>query len=476
MRFLTIIAGLLLTAPVLASPQSAMAAALADARKLPPAIAQQTRYLDGSNLPAEYRTEASRVLDFHANQLSRNSELVKLRRVSPDLWAVVLTDYSWERQVWENLAVIEPHFHVLALWPGGVWPDGRYYAPGTFRYAVPGFWLDQKQAAELTLLTNSGVPLVRADWWFVQSARQLSLNNQQTGAGYYDWLGLKARKDFEKLVRLDEKASVELGKEIRAVVERSGVATQNRQILRLQTLTGGYWMTLDAKSSTNKQNAIRLLGKGDYRHDAEEIFGVLPNGLFGFFLSAADGTRQDSAPDFIGVDDSPLRLGRDARIHIGLACVRCHVEGLRPIDDWVRRTLRSPLQLNVADPVRINEFRRQYFSNLERQREKDNAVYAEALEEISGWKPAEAAKAFAGFWNRYALQNHDLKGVAKEMGLADDELAGALKKEGSPPPAGKGRLDAVLSGLLQSPESKIRPEQLEELMPELWRIYLERTK
>jgi hypothetical protein len=49
------------------------------------------------------------------------------------------------------------------------------------------------------------------------------------------------------------------------------------------------------------RNAVRQLDK-DYKHQAEEVYGFLPNGLFVYFLVRRRGTRQDSAPDKIGSD------------------------------------------------------------------------------------------------------------------------------------------------------------------------------
>src|SRR5207253_2525217 len=85
-------------------------------------------------------------------------------------------------------------------------------------------------------------------------------------------------------------------------------------------------------------NAVRNLRRGDFRHQAEEHYLTLPNGLPVYFLGNAQGERQDSAPDFIGSDTSVLNVSRDGRIHVCLGCVRCHAGNvLQPIDDWARK-------------------------------------------------------------------------------------------------------------------------------------------
>jgi hypothetical protein len=447
------------------SPSSALSAAVADAARLPPTVRVLTRYLDLSALPPTMRADAIKTLAFHTNQLSRNPEFVRPRAVNDELLAVVLTDYGWKSTTWEKLANIEPYYHVQLLeqWPGG-YSGATFYKPGRYRTPAAAPWLDAKQIAYLIIATQSQAPIVRADWWFVQSARQLSLDNNQTGAGYYDWLGITKRADFERLVKLNAKDSIEIGKEIRAAVERSGVATQNRQIVRLQALTGGYWTTLDTDDSTGRGNAIRNLGRGDYQHLAEEIYAPLSNGLFAYFLGDVNGKRQDSAPDFIGADDSPLRSGKDARIHVCKSCIACHTDGLRSIDDWVRRTLRSPLGLQSPDYAKYVELRRQYFSNLDRQLNRDREVYADAVKELTGWTTGANAIAFANLWNWYAIRDRSLEDIAREIGRDPAAFRAALQTYA----AKTGTLDLVLAGLLQDPQSRIRVEMVEELMPVIY--------
>jgi hypothetical protein len=501
-RVATILAWLLAAPAVLAGPREALAASLADARALPALVAQQQLYLDMSDLPAGYRIEAARVIDFHANQLSRNPLLVPARRVyptphptalllgpqqlvfgaygairiaAPDLLALNVVTYGYSTAAREKLAVVDPYFHQLIPWPGGVWPkDGRHYAAGTFRYAVPGFWLDQQQSAELALRTNSAAPLVRASWWLAQTSRQIGTNGKENGIGYYDFLGLKKRADFEKLVKVSDRDSVEFGREIMAAIDRSGISEQNRQVLRLQGLAGGAWRTFDTDDSTGRGNAIRNLKRGDYDHKAERHFAVLSNGLLAMLLCAADGTLQAVAPDFVGQNHGTLQRGTDMRIHTG-RCWECHVEGLKQIDDWARRNLKQPLRLDAVLPADVEILRRQYFSDLRKNLERDNAIFAEAVKEITGgWTTQETARAYARLYYGYLLRDRDLADIAHEMGVVPDRLRAALATEGFPPPVGVGRLDAVLAGLLT--EGTARVEMIEELQGELWRIFLLRSK
>lgn len=473
MRWLSLFLTLFLAVPVFANPAAAIGAALADARTLGPA-AVRTRYLDLSPIPADYRAEVVKVLAFHVNQLSRESYLVPPRRVNETLLAVVLDDYRWDAKVWERLATFDPYYHLtvemVKPWRGGVWRDGINYAAGSFRVkgkvAASAPWLPAKEIGELITLTQSQVPIVDAAWWFTQSARQLSLTNKSNGIGYYDWLAVQKRADFEKLVKFSERDSLEFGRELRAAIELSGVATQNRQVVRFQALGGGYYATLDTNDSTGQGNAIRNLARGDFKHQAEEIYGVLSNRLFAYFLGDDKGNRQDTAPDFIGPNDAPLRQGRDGRIHICLSCLECHTDGLRSIADFARKTLRSPLGLQSADYAKYVELRRAYFGNLEKQIEDDRKVFADALLEVNGFTTVENAKAFSKFWSWYALRLRGPPEIAAYMGITEERLLEGIKAYYKK----TGYLDLPISGLLQTPPVPLRVEHLEELQPLLWQI------
>lgn len=446
-----------------AGPSEAVAAALVDASKLPASVRVTSRYLSLYNVPAAYQEEVLRVLVFQINSLSRESAVYRSTVVAPGLVRVNLLDYGIDPKVWEKLAETDPYFHVQVEFdqPFGYTQAGKWVQTKVVksRKSAAAPWLDPVAIAALIVLVQSQAPVVRADWWFAQTARQLSLGNKQTGVGYYDFLRLQKRADLEKLVRLNVKDSLDIGREMRAALDRSGVAAQNRQIVRLQALTGGYWTTLDTDDSTGKGNAIRNLARGDMDHKAEEIYAVLPNGLFVTFLCNDQGVRQDSAPDFIGPDDSPLRVGRDARIHAQLACVRCHTEGLRPINDWARRTLRNPLGVQSPDYTKTLELRRQYFSNLDKQLERDRELYREALLECNGWTPLQNAKAFARFWDWYVERDRTLADVAVECGVQPPALlALALKRSAT----ANGSADLVLSVFLLDPPGTVRVEMLEE--------------
>lgn len=465
------------------SPASEVTAALADAKRLPAEIAYRTRYLSMLAVPGPDRAEFVKVFSFWSNSLSREAELVKPRRIGDTLLAVVLDEFGWSDETWEKLQETDPYFHVrLNISVGGDYlffhRGGSYgsytLAAGWYRETATAKaiqvsalapWLPAKEARELSLLTLSACPIVRADWWLYQTAQQ----QDRKGTGYYDWLGLgKKEADFQKLIGADVEASKRVKKEIAAVVARSGVTLNNRAIERLQAITGGYWRTSDYATSKDKQNTLRLLDGSTEppAGDASEQYGTLPNGLFAFWLQNAKGERVDVAPDFIASDGQAPDT--DRRVHVGLSCVRCHAEGIRPIRDWMREVYRDNLRLVSPDYAKLKRLRQLYLSDLERSIKRDQSDYAETLLALNGLTPAANAKAFAAAHHRYAGEDRGVEEVARECGVTAAKLTEALKAYAAAQP-----LDPVLAGLLLNPPVSIRAEHFEEIFPVLMGILRE---
>lgn len=469
---------LLLGVPALASPASAVAAAWEDARQLPPERRLVTRYLDASDFRADELPEFERAFAFHCNQLTAfRREFQRPRKVAPGLYAVDLAAAHWKAAVWEKLAATEPYFLTREKryypWPGGVYAgDGKHYAAGSFTYYkfVPqydGRRYDLAQMRQLGEWLGTYVPVVSANWFVVQTSRQLNLQNKETGAGYYDFLGVKDRKTFLALVDLDEAKSLKHGFDLRGTLAKSGVNQNGRQVGYLRSFVGAAYYTLDADATQGRANPVRNLARGDFKHKAEEWYAQLPNGLWAFFLGDQDGKIQATAPDFIGPDKSPLNTGPDGRIHVGVSCVRCHVEGLRPVEDWTRRVLRNPAGLIADDYQKFLELTGQYFSDFNGQLAQDQAAYAAALKKLNGLTPAENAAAYARLYARYTERDYGTREIANLLGVDEGRLIRKLKEYAA---AQGGRIDLLLVGLLAVPQEPLRVEHLEELLPLLWQI------
>jgi hypothetical protein len=458
----------------LAGPNEALAAAVKEARTLPAEAAPYARYLTTYALRDRDKAEFLRVLTFHVNCLSREAEVGRLAAVAPDVYRLDIRDFAWNAKVYERLADVDPWFHVRLTQAGEVEvdveqeygiPDGkggytnrytktekrRITRPTAITAAAP--WLDAAAIAELVNRTQSQAPLLRADWFFFQTAI-----SEGHDPGYLDFLGIKDRKDFEKLVGLDAELAKRLQREIRAILARSGVALNNRQLVRFQTITGGYWVSLDSEKNVDRNNAVRLLD-ADYQHDAEEIYGVLPNGLFAVGAFAAAGAVQKTVPDKIASDGSAT--GNDRRIHTAKSCFVCHVEGIRPIDDYARKLYRDPVRLQAVDYDQLRRLQRLYLSDLATQVRKDQADYAEALLRVNGLTPGDNARAYLRAWDAYAERDLAVEDIARDLGVTKEALLGGLKQYAR----SVGQLDPVLAGLVQDPSLTLRREHVDEAVP-----------
>ncbi len=445
------------------SPCAAVRAAYRDLLSQPIADQHFLRYLYAP-LPTEERADFKLALKLHCNLLSRESDFGEPLWLCPDLVRVDLRDYQWQAKVFEKLATTDPYYHKTVEgeevehsepWPGGIWPgDGKEYAPGSFNQT----WKEKKKTRLLfchgaetelgaaALLASSEAVILRADWFLAQSARQLSLRNKQEGTGYYDFLRIKDRNGYFALIGLDEKLSVRLQKELRAVVDDSGVSAQNRQIVALNAVTGRNWQTLDTFTQQDKGIAIKNLRRGEFNHDAEEHYSFLPNGLPVTYLSDAAGTNQASAPDQIGGNSAPLNTARDLRIHVNLACMQCHAgQVLQPIDDVVRKTYVGSLKIQSPDKKVYLELKRQYGRSIDVLLEKDRINYRDAFQECVKLTPQKATEIYSAAFSRYAYRRLTAADAAREIGCTEGVFLTSLKKINQAIGAGDFRFDPWLA-------------------------------
>lgn len=438
-----------------------------DAASLDPTVAARTRYLTIANIPIKERAEIRTAISFWTNSLSRESKLVQPRQVSETVLALLIDDYGWNAKTYDALANEDPFFHVRVQVTIGTEANFWYPADGTNKAGYyPGKaaeagevvtlapWLNTVSAAALVAACQSPAPISRADWWLSRVAIQADRKT-----GYYDFLGVKDRADFEKLVGLSVKESERLQKETAAIVSRSGVGNLPRQIFRYQSPTGAYYVTHDAlDNSRDKLNAQRNFF-ADFKHQAEEHYATLPNGLYAFFLSDDKGVRQDSAPDKIGPDRTAP--GNDARIHVGLSCVRCHVEGIRPINDWARKVFASTSPFTSPDPELTRRFQRVYLDELAELVSDDQAAYAKRLGRANGLKAEANAKAVANVWRNYIERDLMPIDSARELGLSEDVYLTRLREYYK----AKAPADPVLAGHIAIPPVAIRSDDWEQLAP-----------
>lgn len=504
------------------TPSQAVTTALADVRTLPIDAQQSVAYLWVGAIDLASMDRFARIFTFHVNGLSRESDLIAPRQVHPDLWRVDLRDYGWRKDVWNKLAQVDPYFHVklqavlvpaviavgvqvqtvhkcqACVWgqQTKIWGEldaGTQFTvraidgdlvqfnsdvgqlgiraadvqiiqgsagSGQKNIAASAPWLPAQPMAELILLTQNEAPLLRADWFFVQTARQIDLNNQQV-VGYYDFLNIKTEKDVEELAGLDRKLAEKLRRELRAIITDSGVTLHNRQIAAVQD---GYWESLDVDRNDGTSNAKRQLDN-DYKPIAKETYFRLPNGLWGLAaINAANGQLAASVPDSIASDKRTT--SNDARIHPNLSCVRCHVEGLRPLDDWARQFYADPpgdAKLISPDYERLKRLRQLYLRPMEDRYEDDQRVYARTLLRLTGLTPKQLADGYAAVWSAYVDAPVNGAKLSAELGVGYDLMIAALRRYVAPVSAGGGgSQDPVLIDFLKQPEMPNRREYIEE--------------
>lgn len=439
-----------LTFPVAASPPEAWALALAHARTQPKYVEGEKRYpryLDLTHLPdQDARDLYWRVLSFQLNSLSREPDIVlPVRLAEGKLLYFDLYHYGIDPTVYSRLADVDPYFHVQLETDDGYGKKVRKaaYAP----------WIPGDQVNEMMKYVYSRVAVLRGDWFLFQTAVA-----KDRRAGYYDMLGLgNTEADFQKLIGANVAESRRLKREIVANVGKSGVTLQNRGVTRLQSLTGGYWFTQDYNASTDKRNVLRLLNGEAVDADASEQYGVLPNGLFAYGLFDGKGNRQDTAPDFIAADGKST--SNDHRVHAMLSCVRCHVEGLRPIDDFARGLFVDKIAVVTPDYEKQKELRQKQFSDLKGQLARDVYDYERVLHVVNGLSPADNARAYARCWEVYADDDMTPAKAAAELGVEEAALLTKMREWAK---RNNNTLDIVLASFLREPAVPVRREHFEE--------------
>ena len=504
----------------LLSPADAALAAAKDIGTVATDSRSSCRYLTVYNFPPVERGEAVKILSVHLNGLSREPELV-IPAVVPgtegSLLRIDIRDYGWDPKTWDKLGEFDTYFHVQLQrrqqavikrttdenghkWfrvGDGDWvleyqnvngqlvqknklpepekgEEVRALAPWLSRSEI-----DAKQLGYLAEATQSVSPILRADWFLRHTAVQEADKFGGKAPGYYDFLKIANQKDYEEALGLNLKlVRTAFKDETAAAVARSTVALNNRRLLRFGKIGGGAWFTLDAKENVGKQNYLRVLDtdrkaktfleliaqKDEYT--ATESFGPLPNGLMIWGLFNNEGEKQTNAPDFIASDGKAP--GTDKRVHVNMSCIRCHVDGIQPIKDWVRRLVSNPLELKTPDYDAFKRARQLYTSDLEGKIKGDQLIYATAVSSASGGMTTEKfARAYALFWARYQETDFDVDRIALETGYTKEMvlkgLDGLVKKVGG--------IDPVVAGLLRAMannhggEIPIRSEQWEEVFP-----------
>ena len=171
------------------------------------------------------------------------------------------------------------------------------------------------------------VPYLRVDW-FVSTATQPPL--------YEDFLQLPFEvAELEKQLEVDIAGDLHAGRAKRAGMAVSGVSRNNRMVERHDAPRGAYWKSFDTTTSKARENLF--LDPINVQAAGGELIFNLPNGLQGYFLALANGRRIDAAATSIVTD----RFATDKTVRNGLACMRCHDQGMKDFADNVRPVIEK---------------------------------------------------------------------------------------------------------------------------------------
>ncbi len=409
----------------------------------PIASRKNIRYLSLYHMTLEERERVILATSLHVNHLSRSPVLAAPvviyqrnkadGRSVPVLMRVDMTHYGWKAETWEKLAPVNVYYNVTRDFEEKV--KGKKVVK---EQAVAARWLPKEPIGLLLLLTRSQTPIVRADWFFTQTVIQ-----KNRAVGYYEWIQVKNRDDFFKLTGADYNKAGRAGKEWQAILQKSGVAQRNRQVVRFGAIDAGAWFTKDAfKNETRRRNAVNFLN-GDFQHDAEEIIIPLPNGLFGYLACDDKGVLQDAAPSDVGADTTST--SNDPDIHVYLSCVRCHDSGLRRLRDYGRELFTGDRRLVVReDDRKFQRFVQLYLRPLERHRVRDVLEYTTTLKDVAAdMDPSLLAELYREVWKRWHDDSVDLAQAAREIGtVTAEQLRAAITLYATP--TDKGGLGKIL--------------------------------
>ncbi len=353
--------------------------------------------------------------------------------MQPDDWGdavlmrVNLLDYRQTAEQWDKLGNpdLEPFFHVWLYLP-----DEKKWTRALAPWLLEPLGVDPKEhatyrAALLGLVKATGyytTPIVEARNFVWQSAIDFDRR-----AGYSSWLGVKDKKTFDRLVRLDYTLEP-----FREAVADSGVAVEARALERWGR-GDGYWITYDQVNQRGQgnRNPLEQVDRKKFLFDAQEVFGRLDNGFWTTGLFDANGVRQDSAPDGVGYNHRSVT--NDGKIHNYLTCLGCHDKqpgngGLHPFSPFFRSLYAEPGPLAAAAKKRyqLADFAEQYLTPLDNWSNVDKLIYAAATFQANGLAPDQYATALVSTFNGYDA-HLTLEAAAWEHGLKPEDFTTALQ-------------------------------------------------
>lgn len=372
-----------------------------------------------------------------ANSLSRGVDIAAPVALDPErlLFRIDLRKYRWEAQG-EVLRLSEPTFYFddpREL--ESTFVDRWELLAGQLPYTVEYIG---SVAEQIKKDTGTAFFVLRGDA-FVDAAARSPL--------YYDLLEIprcstRFRKEGQSCApgdpccedRLERQLGVNILEDIlgevfldneivaRAGLYTSGVSKNNRVLERhtLPSRDGALWITYDFANSDEAANIQSH--PLDFVFNGGEIIFTLPNGLQGYMLTDARGTRLNEAPTEIVQDPSQ----RDVVVRNGVSCMGCHEEGMLTGRDEIRSGLCEE-QLAFGEDT-CDVIKRIYpgQAEIDNLLDRDEARFKAALERAGVHLAAEDEPVRATF---LAFdQDLDTRRAAAEFELPEDQLLRELAR------------------------------------------------
>ncbi len=297
----------------------------------------------------EYRKGLSKLI----NSLSWGATVINPQPIDAQktILYIDLRHYEWDRNdAWGQI-------------------EGAY--PYHISFEPPTQTALKQQLGRLQTETNSNIPSVHVDWFLARGSLPPL---------YHDLLSLPLTDgELETRLGIDVDGNVRNAPGVRvwrAGFNNSGVSDNNRMVERHASQHGAYWKSYDFAGSVGTQNIFNH--PLDFTHDGGEVIFNLPNGLQGYYITTAAGSRLDAAP--INIVDNPA--ASDPRVRNGLSCFGCHTEGMKTFEDQVRPVIESNANPTYDKAQALRLYVEQ--SEMDALIAKDMERYKNALEATGG--------------------------------------------------------------------------------------------
>ena len=226
----------------------------------------------------------------------------------------------------------------------------------------------KQQLTRLQTEMRCDIPSIHVDW-FIANASLPPL--------YHDLLSLPLTAgELETRLEVDVAQNLTNAPGVRvwrAGTNNSGVSNNNRVIERHTSRYGAYWKSYDFAGSVGTQNIFNH--PLSFTPDGGEAIFNLPNGLQGYYVVNASGSRLDEAP--IGIVSNPA--ASNPTVRNGLSCFGCHTEGMKTFEDEVRSVIESS---TTPDAQALRLYVEQ--SEMDALIQEDMDRYKQALEATGG--------------------------------------------------------------------------------------------